>query len=298
MRKQLLAVLLAGAWACVVAGCGGSDSGAGDKDQFIAQLCAEFADCCEAAGRPSDGAQCRALYGAFTPASGYDQAMAQACLDEVRAVQNACDTSSVSTPSCRKVFATSGGTKKPGESCEDDDDCAAPESGQAECVSDFVNQASVRQCQVQLPGTVGSAPCVGTVDGNITIYSGSADGIPLTGYLCNRADGLTCDGQTGACESLAAVGEACAGQSQCVPSAYCAVAESVCKQRLALGAACEDDDQCLSSAYCEPGGKACAARRATGQACTINAECESDDCTNQKCAADNDLSLAFLCGTN
>ncbi len=57
------AAITAGVFGLVLAavGCGESDSGAGTQDQFISQLCAEFADCCEAADRPSDGAQCRAF---------------------------------------------------------------------------------------------------------------------------------------------------------------------------------------------------------------------------------------------
>ncbi|WP_437587006.1 hypothetical protein [Sorangium sp. So ce1000] len=296
---QILAVWLAGAWACGVVGCGDGGSGsAGNKDQFIAQLCAEYSGCCKAAGRPSDGAQCRALYGALTPASGYDAQAAQACLDEVRARGDSCDTSSAGTPSCRKVFSADGGTKQPGEACEDNTDCAAPASGEVECVSEFANGATVQQCQVQLQGTEGSTPCIGTVDGPLTIYSGT-DGIPPTGYLCHVADGLSCDSQTYACTRLADVGEACStGSYRCVPAAYCDSVESVCRERLALGAACTDDDECATTAYCEPSSTTCVARRGVNEACTTDAECQSDDCTNQKCVAEDDLALAFLCGTN
>ena len=298
MKAQILAVLLGGAWAFGVVGCGESKSdGAGDRDQFLAQLCDEFAGCCKAAGRPSDGAQCRAFYSAFAPATGYDQAAATACLDEVRALSNKCDSIS-SAASCSNVFAP-GGTKQPGETCEDDSDCAAADSGRVECVSNYVDGANVQQCQVRLPGTAGSTPCVATRDGNITFYSGIADGIPATGYVCDLADGLSCDSQSGACKSLAAVGQPCTGSAyQCVTSAYCAFPENLCQARLALGAACQDDDECIAGAYCEPGGNTCAARHALGATCANNAECESDNCTNLKCAAENDLSLAFLCGSN
>jgi len=299
--RAFTAIFLCGALASGAVGCGESESnGAGNQDQFITQLCAEFADCCEAAGRPSDGAQCRAFYGAFVPMSGYDQAAAQACLNEVRAADNKCeDMSSMNTPSCAKVFASVRGTKQPGEACEDDDDCAPAASGQVDCASDFVDGATVQKCQVRLPGKAGSTPCVGTVDGNVTFYGGAAEGIPTTGYLCDLADGLSCDSQTGACESLAAVGEACSsGIYQCVPAAYCAFAEGMCKARLALGAACRGDDECQEAAYCAPSSSTCVGQRATGEACATNAECESGDCINQKCAAQNDLALVFLCGSN
>jgi hypothetical protein len=296
--RAAIKVVVLGMWLAAV-GCGDSKSdGAGDREQFLSQLCAEFSDCCKAAGRPSDGSQCRAFYGAFTSASSYDQAAASTCLDEVRAQGSAkCDASSTTTPSCGKVFATSG-TKQPGEACEDDSDCAPPASGRVECASDFGAGATVQQCQVRLPGKAGSTPCIGTVEGKITYYSGSTDGIPAMGYLCDRADGLSCDSQTGACESLSAVGEACAGSRDCVTSGYCAFAEGVCKARAAVGATCSGDDECVAGAYCDPAAKACAATRANGAACTADAECESDNCVNMKCAVEDDLSLTFLCGTN
>jgi hypothetical protein len=298
MRARIWAIFLGGALSCVAVACGDSESdGAGDKDEFVAQLCAELAPCCEAAGRPADGAQCRAFYGAFASASSYDPVAAEACLNEVRAMSDRCDTSSFS-PSCNQVFASGGGSKKPGEACDDDSDCAPPEAGRVECVSDFVDGASVQQCQVRLVGQAGSTPCVGTIDGNVTSYFGADEGIPPTGYTCDLADGLSCNSQTGACESLAAVGEPCSsGLYRCVSSAYCSFPDSICTARVALGDACTDDDQCAESAYCEPSGSTCASRRPKGEACTSNAECESNDCTNQKCAVGNDLGLALVCGS-
>jgi hypothetical protein len=294
MQAHWLAVLFGGVWACVV-GCGDSEGGAGDKDEFIASLCAEYSGCCEAAGRPSDGAQCRAFYGAFVSASSYDPTMAQACLTEVRARQDQCDVGSASAPSCAKVFGGRGGTKKPGEDCEDDDECAAPDAGRVECVSEVAAEGRTQKCQVRLTGEAGSSPCVGTVNGNVTYYSGDLEGIPPTAYLCAIADGLSCNGQTGACERLAAVGETCGG-SECVESAYCDFTDGLCKERLAIGAAC-DDGQCVESAYCEGSRSTCAAHHAVGAACASDIECQSNECVNQKCAVADDLSLAFLCGS-
>jgi hypothetical protein len=280
-------------------GCGKDSDGAGDKDQFISRLCDELADCCEAAGRPSDGAQCRVFYGAFAPSGAYDQAAGSACLEEIRAAgERKCEASSMTTPSCSKVFA-SGGTHKPGEACEDDSDCAPSASGRVECVSNYSAGATTRQCQVRAPGQAGSSPCVGTVDGNVTYSSGSSDAVPAMGYLCALDDGLSCDTRTGACEALGAEGAPCSGGSyQCVSSAYCAFSEGVCKSRLAIGATCQRDDECQAGAYCTADGQVCAGRRAAGQACASNAECESDNCTNTQCAPENNLALAFLCGSN
>jgi hypothetical protein len=300
MRVSFKAIAVAGlvglGWAAV--GCSDSDSGgAGTKDQFLAQVCDEYADCCVAAGRPGDGAQCRAFYGAFAPPN-YDQAAADACLAEIRALgADKCDFS-LDTPSCDKVFSE-GGTAQPGDPCEDDADCAPSGEGDVECVSDFSVDSTIQQCQVRATGVAGSTPCVGTVDGNVTFSSGSDDGIPTMGYLCHIADGLTCDSTSGACQPLGAVGEPCVGFDGCVPSAYCDFASNSCLARKALGEPCAGDDECQAGGYCDPGAateSTCLASRAQGEACTSNSECASDNCTNQKCGANDDLALAFLCG--
>lgn len=279
------------------AGCGKDSDDPSDGDRFIAQLCDELAGCCEAAGRPADGAQCRAFYGAFAPSGSYDPAAGSACLDEVRSSgERKCDSSSMATPSCDKVFG-SGGTKKPGEACDDDSDCASSDSGRVDCVSKYSQGATTRQCQVRAPGMAGSSPCVGTVDGNITFSSGASDDVPTMGYLCDLADGVACDSQTGACEALGAEGEPCSGGSyQCVTSTYCDSAEGMCKSRLAIGAACQRDDECRAGAYCPSNDQVCAARRALGDTCATDAECESENCTNMQCSPEDNLALAFLCG--
>jgi hypothetical protein len=297
--RALAIIFFSGALSCLVAGCGDDSKGAGDQDQFISQVCAEYADCCEAAGRPSDGAQCRAFYGAFAPSSGYDQVAAQACLDEIRAVPDKCASGGLSTPSCDKVFAGSSGTGKPGDPCEDNRDCAPSDEGEVECVGHFSDGAMVRQCEERLHGEEGSAPCLGTVEGNVTSYSGGSGEPVSSGYLCHVAEGLACDYESGACKKLPALGEACAsGFYQCPPEAYCAFPENTCQARLALGEACEQDEECKENAYCEPNGSTCAAQRAVGEACTANAQCESAACTNGKCEASNDFTLALLCGSN
>jgi hypothetical protein len=314
MRPCFTAILIGAVLALLGVGCGKSESNGSSgssgssnsnssgspktSEQFVAQLCAEFTDCCKAAGRPSDGAQCRVFFGAFASASNYDEVAAGPCLDEVRAAgDQKCKSSSMNTPSCSKVFA-GGGTKQPGEACQDSSECAPAASGSVDCVSDAAGDATVQQCQLRLPGKAGSSPCVGTVDGNITFSSGNGDGIALMGYLCDVADGLTCDDQTNACEAIGATGQPCTnGLRQCVSSAYCSFDDFICKDRVALGSACESDDACQVGTYCEAGGDTCAAQSAPGLACATNAECLSDNCTNQTCGPSDDLGLALLCGT-
>jgi hypothetical protein len=273
-------------------------SGLKTLDQFVAQVCAELANCCETAGRPSDGAQCRAFFSAFVPsASSYDESAAGACLDEVRAGgdQN-CESGALNTPSCIKVFQR-GGTKQPGVACKNASDCASSDSGRVDCASRTTGDASVQQCQLQLPGKVGSSPCLGTVDGSLTFFVGDSDALAPMGYLCDIADGVTCDEQTHACEALGAPGEPCAnGLRRCVSSAYCSFADEMCKDRVALGAECESDDACQVGTYCDPRNDTCAPQSALGEDCANNAECLSESCINQTCGSSNDLGLTFLCG--
>lgn len=309
MRAQILVVVLGSVLALAGAGCGGNASKGsgkgpttlqpvGNQDEFIAQLCDEYMPCCEAAGRPSTGAQCRAFYAAFAPTSGYDRAQAEACLDEIRAADDQCDMSSASSPSCSRVFVSSG-TKRAGEACDQDSDCVTPEAGQVTCRDGYAAGASVRQCQVRLQGKVGSTPCLGTSEGNVTYFDGNNEGLPLSGYICDVGEGLACDNTTGACQRLPTSGEAClTGQFQCEATTYCSFPESMCQRRSALGAICVSSNECNLGAYCDLTSSTCKASRAVGEACASSDECSSHDCTNQKCGPDSDLALVFLCGTN
>ncbi len=290
----------------VVSGCGGSGSGgsggSADVDQFVSSYCAEFSSCCAAAGLPSDGAQCRALYGAFAPRGSYDSAKGAACLDEIRALPDKCEATSMSPPSCENVFAQTAGTKAPGETCDTDSDCAPSAMGEVQCASDFVDGATIQQCQVQIPGKAGDSPCIATKSGNVTSFFGTMDGIPESGYVCNTADGLACDGQTLECTLIPKVGEPCGSGfgGDCEAGAHCDFASDTCKAALGVGEACMSDQDCGTSGYCDPVGKRCVARAEEGAACTKSVECESNQCTNQKCEASglDNLGLAFVCGSN
>lgn len=297
MRASITAVVFRAVLALGLAAVGcGDDGGAGNKDQFIKQICDAFRPCCEAAGRPSDGAQCRAFYGAFTSSSSYDQSAADACLNEFRAASDKCTNSALDTPSCGKVFASNTGSAKPGDACDQDSDCAPADGGKVECVHAFINNASVQQCQVRMVGKAGSSPCVGTINGNIT-YSAAGDTLAPSGYTCDVAEGLGCDEDAGACAALPQIGETCAtGFVQCVSGAFCSA--GMCKAKSAAGGPCDFDSACAEGTYCPTDTKMCKATLADGAACTSSQECTSDDCTNGKCSANNDFTLTFLCGTN
>jgi hypothetical protein len=289
------------------AACSSGDSGgsvAADSSSFISQLCAEYMPCCAKAGKPSDGAQCRAFYSAFTGSATYDAAAGSKCLEEVRAQKGSasfCDEG-ISAPSCEKAFGSNTGTKKPGEACSEDEECAPSAEGKVECASLFVGGSQIKKCQVQVTGKLGDTPCAGTVDGNTTSFSGSgtATDIPPKGYLCYVKDGLRCDSKTGACAAIAKVGEACEGFGSylCTKDAYCDTTAKKCVARKAVGAACTgfSSEQCVEGAYCDSTTKACVASLAVGAPCKSSNECASGSCVNSACAAGGDLTTAFLCG--
>jgi hypothetical protein len=262
-------------------------------DEFIAAWCAAYAPCCEAAGQPTDGAQCRAFYGAYLPRQDLDASAADACLDELRAKPDKC-SAEIDTPTCSRLFASTSGTQQAGESCDSDSDCALPDVGSAWCESDSLGAAY--QCQVQLPGMAGSAPCIATKSGDITVYAYAQAELVPSGYICDVASGLFCDESSRACQPLYEVGASCSPNTFCcVASAYCDRFESKCKARVPTGAFCEDGS-CSSGDYCDSAARKCTALLPTDAVCTQSAQCLSDRCNNGKCEEESNPALDFLCG--
>lgn len=148
---------------------------------------------------------------------------------------------------------------------------------------------------VEMKGVDGSTPCIGTIEGNATWYSGIGDEVPLEGYLCDKAEGLFCSSSTQACTKLAATGEDCYS-SECVDGTYCDYSSGgTCVALLPIGADCPTYDACVATAYCPDAGQ-CTARLPDGSACETSESCLSDSCVNKKCDASDDLGLSFICG--
>jgi len=285
--------------------CGG---GAGTAGAFVDQYCELFTPCCQMANLPSDGSQCRAFLGAFTAASNYDRAAGEACLNDIRAASSKpdfCQSGSNSgSTACNQVFeGGNGGTAKPGESCTQDSDCAPSSEGKVDCRSRFVSGSETRKCQVQIRGTEGSTPCVGTVDGNITSYysTGTSTDIPSRGYLCYVSDSLRCDNTSGACVRIKAAGEMCSGGSnECVKTAFCDTTMRLCVERKPAGSPCTSNTQCAAGTSCSSvTPRTCVPLLADGSACTQSGQCKSSNCVNGACAKSggSDLGLALICGS-
>jgi len=300
-----------GTWGLMVAGalaltCG-DDGGAGTTSAFVNSFCDLMQPCCAMAGRPADGKQCRLLYTAFAPAN-YNPTAGEACLNALRAVSgqpNYCTETVNNVPACDDAFpdAPGMGSKKPGEDCNQDNDCAPSSEGKVECQHTLSGGVEIRKCQVQVTGKEGDKPCAGTVEGNVTSYNPiTGSEIPVKAYLCRTADGLYCDWDTDTCTRFKAVGEACSGSMDCGRGAFCETGK--CAARKAAGQMCMGGfgsrQECVDGLFCQESSMTCAAQMGHGAACTESEECKSRDCVNGKCEGEipDDLGLAFLCGGN
>jgi hypothetical protein len=301
--RTLRLIGLAGALAGL--SCGGADN----ASEFIDGYCSLLAPCCKMAGLPGgDGAQCRMLLGALTPASSYDKAAGEACLAELSAASakpGFCQTGASGSDACGRVFESNSnrGSKKPGEDCMQDADCAPSSEGKVDCRSRFVMGAELSKCQVQIRGKEGDNPCVGTVDGNVTSYltTGSNPDILPRGYLCHVADGLRCDTATAACVKIKVAGEMCSGGfSECAKTTFCDSAIRMCVDRRPVGGACATSSQCAEGGTCDTTMRVCVAQLGDGAACTSSGQCRSGRCVNNACAAGTgtNLTLAFVCGSS
>lgn len=290
---------------------GSSSTGApADATGFIAQLCELYSPCCAKVSKPTDGAACRAFYGAFAAPAQYDAAKGGDCLAEIRAEQTKpefCDGASAGAPSCRSVFKQ-GGAKSPGEDCTKDSDCASSPEGDVSCASSYGNGAETKACQVEVDGTEGDAPCVATRDGNTTFGSSTTTAgdagpprPPAKGYVCDLAKGLFCDSKSRACAKVQDVGGDCDTSSShaCVKSAFCDFSTKKCAARLPVGADCsKSSTSCLEKANCDRTTKKCVAGLPDGAPCTTGSECESDRCVNTKCqpSGSGSVTTQLLCG--
>jgi hypothetical protein len=304
------------ATASIVVACSsgsGSTAGAADSGTFVAEICALYAPCCGKVNKPTDGAQCRAFYGAATSASKYDSAKGSDCLAELRALQSNtdfCENGTSKATSCKRAFKQgSGGTKAPGEDCADDGECAPSAEGEAECATSYGSSATTtKACQIQVDGKEGDTPCVATRDGNTTFGVGSftsgdagAPRPPAKGYVCDLANKVFCDSKTDACTKIQEVGATCdtSNTRACVAGAYCDFATKKCLARLAVGADCsKSPSSCVEKSTCDTATKTCLAGLPDGSPCTSGSKCGSSSCINGKCGGSSSggLTTQLLCG--
>jgi hypothetical protein len=290
--KPLLVFLL---FAVDVLACGKSK-----EEKFADTYCSEIAKCCAQADiTGGDGTLCR-----WAMSSGVSNI--DACLTELNAeVADGTFCTYLGNPpnataaSSACAEAVRHGSKKPGESCVTDSDCAASDLGPVSCASAYVNGDFIDKCQVQIPGRAGDSPCLGTRDGDMTSSTDPAGDVAPQGYICDTADGVVCKG--GACTALTAVGGSCGSSYECVRTAFCDSSQGKCAAKVSIGDACvgKADDEC-EGGYCDSQGgtKQCAAKVANGAACSDGSMCISDNCVDGSCKPGifDSFGLGLLCG--
>jgi hypothetical protein len=280
-----------------VVGASGCKSDEDPKAAFIASYCDVYKPCCMTAGLPTDGVACRALFAStMSPQAKYDPAAGDGCISGLRqisAMPGFCEGDILPPAACEQAF---GGVVA--GTCVQDSDCPPSDQGDVRCISSTMNGKALHQCQIQTRGQAGSTPCLGSVRGGVTLYSGTSDGsIPATAILCDGDDGLRCDGT--ACVALANTGEVCSGLSdECVDGDFCDVTIGTCAPRKPIGTGCIDQAlECATGAYCDAATMTCVAQLDTGAACTDNVQCLTANCSDAGTCAPTPTSGANpLCG--
>ena len=265
---------------------------------FIADYCDVYKPCCTAAGLPGDGKACRQMFAsASSPQAKYDSTQGDACLSGLQQQSSQpgfCEGSIVPPSACARAF---GGTA--GSDCIQDSDCPPSTDGEVRCVSGAINGMPVRQCQVQSPGQAGSTPCVGSVRNGQTEYSGTVSGeIPARGYLCDAANGLRCDRDSGTCVALTANGAMCMLSTDCVAGDFCDATTGTCAARKPTGATCIDQaNECQDGSYCNATTMMCVPQLDVGGACTDNVQCRTSNCPDGTCQPTPSVGTNSICGT-
>ena len=100
---------------------------------------------------------------------------------------------------------------------------------------------------------------------------------------CFSNDGLHCSPQSGTCEPLIALGEACVGSQDCAAGAWCDT--GTCSAQHAVGESCNGAfGTCAGTASCDVSTQKCAAPKVDGTACTLSDECVNH-CVDGKCSS-------------
>lgn len=268
--------------------------------EFAASYCKIIEPCCADAGLSTSGNSCINQVGGPSPQynSQYNPAAGQDCLSATLAAsKNSAFCSDyvglLSLPQCYHVFG--GEAVAPGESCTSSLDCALAAGGSAVCVMQ-PSGGSMGTCVQTQTGAAGQGPCVATTVRGVPWSYQWGGRPPATGYTCDVADDLSCNPTTHTCTALAATGQPCLSDQDCVTSDYCA--SGACQPRVAVGAPCgKNSSKCVDTAYCDFGSWVCQPLLPNGSACTDLTTCQSSNCDNGKCASISAVPLAMTCGT-
>ena len=242
MRNLVRSLFVLPAVAVLVGACASDDPNGGNspgtttvasaaqfETAYAEAACRALQPCCEKVGSKSNAAcveqtTAKIAKTASKPGYVFDATKASACVQAVQAAT--CAGSFYDTTSCRGVFSPPDGDKKPGEACDNNEDCAGGSSDQAVCLGTTEYTCS-RVVRVGLgEQCFGLAP---TADGNT--YTGCTEGL--------RCDTMA----TKKCVKEREAGDACPDYD-CGLDAQCK--EGICVGRQAEGAACEQSYECAS----------------------------------------------------
>ncbi len=240
---------------CLLApACGSSnsdDSGGGPQpiavtedtfaEAMVAAICSGGPQCCAKEGKQFDQLSCVATAGliaGFAPVTqaqakslglSWDQAAAEACVNNLSAASQSCGATPLDETLCQRIYAPNVG---PGGACEADMQCIWPEHGRAECY--WPADADKYCLQIQFVGEGGACDSLDTE--------------------CDPAANLYCDLGTDTCLPRKAEGEPCASSDHCAEELRCQ--GRTCAPRAATGEACGTTNDCAegncSGGVCQP----------------------------------------------
>lgn len=225
----------------------------------------------------------------------YDPAAAGECVARTRKATQACawttEDARIGNYSCSKVYV---GTKKPGEACEEQNDCASSPEGIVTCTPWSIPTGDGGRVEGQQCTLLRRAAS----RGDSCDYSGPDHPSALADCFTPEGDALLCDATTKTCQPPAPIGATCSYGSYCTDDAYCTATSSsapgLCARKLGVGQACADNTQCEPQLWCDT-SEVCAARKPPGAACEYSAECASRYCSKSKCLS-NAVGLPDRCG--
>jgi hypothetical protein len=310
----------------LVLGCTGEPT---SRAQFVSTYCELVRPCCGEEHLATDDKYCRAVIGGLTPTATFSATAGETCLAAIRssaARSQLCRTDDdANQEACDAVFAPgrrADGRQQPGARCDRHEDCAPSPDGEVVCAQLYLSNAWLRTCQVLVPGNEGDAPCLTTIPGPVrfpfpaVLYASAAVPAvtnryprgeppgppPPRAYVCDPAQGLRCEDQSGRCARPGEVGDVCSNDRSCVPAAHCDLSARRCQPRQPVGQPCTlaafGTSSCEQGAFCDPTAQTCRAQVPVGQSCRQDAQCRSGACVNETCERNDlgNLGAFLVCG--
>jgi len=286
--------------------------------KYADAICNNSGPCCQKYGFPYDASKCSAGLraelekdlGEIAAVQGvaYDAAKAGECVAWVKKIVTQCIVNEADVEAMQKTCsAVWKGSRKEGEACTTDSQCAGADTGQVECNETFVDggfsgtctKPTTSQAVRGVKGSACNSTCYSSTYGSeCSGGGGTGGGGPTPGPAeCWIDDGLQCDDATYTCVDLVAEGQPCSWSDFCVKSAWCN--SGTCTPRSPVGGECAAammTTACVDGAYCDEGTKKCVAQVPEGSPCTSGEQCATSRCESNKCIPRNVIVEDEICG--